>query len=117
MSLNKGWSRSFGASLLAGALVLGLAFVQPEEACAGGACEEDWYSANAWGMGANCAAAKSACSSNAYSAAVGECASINKDVCQTGSISYNSCYASGGQIKVDCVLQFKCEGGPESPFD
>jgi len=116
MNTKKGWWKSAGALLFATALVFGISLAEPEEACAGD-CQFDWYSANAWGMGANCAAAKTACANAAESTAEASCAAENKGLCATGSISYNSCYASGGQIKVDCVLQYKCDGGPDIPFD
>lgn len=111
----KGLLGTFGALLVVSALVVFVSLAEPEEACAGD-CEFGWTNANAWGMGATCAAAKTSCESNAISTADGECASINKDLCDTGAITYNSCYPAGGQIKVDCVLQYKCEGGPEFPF-
>ena len=114
MKNRKGWLGSLGLALFMGVLVFGVSFAQPQEACASG-CEEDWLTANGWGMGANCAAAKNACFSDAYDAAEDDCAAINKDLCTTGSITYTSCYASGGQIKVDCYLQYKCEGGPDIP--
>lgn len=114
MGTKKGWIGSLSIFLFAAALVFGVSLAEPEEACAGD-CEEDWLTANGWGMGATCAAAKNACFGDAYDAAEADCNSINKDLCQTGSITYTSCYPSGGQIKVDCYLQYKCEGGPEFP--
>ena len=114
MSTKKGRLGSLGLVLCAGALVFGFSLAEPEEACAGN-CQLEWYTASGWGAGATCAAAKIACENDAYQTAETECGWINKGVCATGSITYNSCYPSGGQIKVDCDLQYKCDGGPDFP--
>ena len=115
MNTKKGWLGSLSLFFLAAALVFGVSLAQPEEACAGD-CEFDWIGANGWASGATCAAAKDACFDDAYSAAEAACASINKGLCDTGNISFNTCYPDGGMIKVDCVLEYKCDGGPEFPF-
>ena len=115
MGTKKRWLGSLGL-FLAAVVVFGVSLAEPEESCADD-CQFDWWTANGWGMGATCAAAKNDCRSDALSAADAECAAINKGLCRTGSITYTSCYASGGQIKVDCYLQYKCDGGPDIPFD
>ena len=113
MSSKTRWLGSVG--LLAAALIFAVWLAEPEEACAGD-CEFGWTNANGWGMAATCAAAESACYDDAYDAAEDACAAINKGLCDTGSINYGGCYPHMGQIKVDCVLQYKCDGGPEYPF-
>lgn len=115
MSTKKGLLGTLGLFVFGLALVFGLSLAEPEDACASG-CWPFWSTANEWGMGATCAAAKSNCEARAINAADDFCAGINKDLCDIGTITFNSCYQSGGQTKVDCTLQFKCEDGPLVPF-
>ena len=105
---------ALSTALLSLALFFGTAMVAPEEACAG-TCNEDWWTALAWEGRSTCQAAINACQSSANSEASYQCGLINKGVCQVGTFSHNTCYYQGGMWKVDCSLQYKCDGGEEFP--
>ena len=106
---------ALGTALLSAFLFLGTAAVAPEEACAGN-CQIEWWTMYEWGMGWTCNDARSACYSDAYSAAQAVCEAENKNLCQLGTYTESSCYIAGGQMQVDCTLQYKCGNGPDSPF-
>ena len=115
MKKSKVFAFALGTALLGLFVFFGTAAVEPEEACAG-ECQFDWWTAYDWGMGSTCTAAENNCYNRAYNAASNTCAAENKGLCQVGTFSHNTCYLSGGQWKVDCSLQFKCDGGPDIPF-
>ena len=105
---------SLGAALVAVLAIAGSAAFTPVEVCAG-ECQFDWWTVYEWGMASTCTGAENACYARAENAAEAECALINKGLCATGTFTHNTCYLSGGQWKVDCSLQYKCDGGPDIP--
>ena len=101
-------ARSLGALVLAAIFAVGFsALVTPAAEAGNCLCPPDTIQVNEWGMGSTCAAAKANCSARAHNAADGACQSTTGgDACGFGSIWYNSCYAN---VKVDCILQVRCE--------
>jgi hypothetical protein len=102
-------------ALITAALCTGVSAFAPAEVCASG-CQLDWWPVQEWGMGYTCFGAIDNCLVRAERAAENSCAAINKSLCAFGTFTYGACYQAGSQKKVDCVLQYKCEGGPDEPF-